>query len=193
MNTGIYISSSTTSVSGLIKNPIALTPTGAFLHPSHDLVSRGKNTSGSNQCYGDYDSSTGTGSGPGYSNSCIHSGTIANIDVNTVWYSYTLASAGTITGTSNTNTVTQSICPKGWALPSQTQIDSQRDISSFSLVLGGRYYNSTLGDESTAGYWWSSTAYNGALRYYLRYDGSSLYNYYGRRYYGVYVRCVQAS
>ena len=75
-------------------------------------------------------------------------------------------------------------------MPTTKQIDANRDTASFSLVLGGYYTNGTLGNEATHGYWWGSEAYNGAWRYYLRYDGSSLYtrNYY--RHVGVYVRCV---
>ncbi|MBQ3292781.1 hypothetical protein IJG93_00520 [Candidatus Saccharibacteria bacterium] len=168
---------------------------------SYDLVSRGKNTSGSNQCYGTYDSTSGTGTGNGYSYNCIHSGTISNVDVNTSWYNYTLASAGTITGTNNTTTATQSICPKGWTLPSKAQIDtiggtspgSTTYVGSFSPVLGGYYGYGTLYFESTYGFWWGSTVSNGAERYDLAYNGSSLYTDNTGRYYGLYVRCVQAS
>ena len=110
---------------------------------------------------------------------------------------YAIASAGTIVNknssdtTGNTNTAAESICPKGWTLPSVKQIDNNRSISEFSPVLGGYYDNGRLRNESTNGYWWGSTAYdNGARRYLLVYDGSSLStsNYY--RQYGRYVRCV---
>ncbi|MBQ3293014.1 hypothetical protein IJG93_01750 [Candidatus Saccharibacteria bacterium] len=116
-----------------------------------------------------------------------------------MWYNYTLASAGTITGTNNTTTATQSICPKGWTLPSEDQSrsignDTKTYISDFSPVLGGYYLNGTLNSESTLGLWWSSTASNGAGRYRLDYHGSSLYTVSGvRRVNGYYVRCVQAS
>ena len=74
------------------------------------------------------------------------------------------------------------------------EIDSQRDINSFFPVLGGNYANGTLNNESTYGYWWGSTAYNGAARYGLGYNGSGLYTGGNLvRYYGRYVRCVQAS
>ena len=89
------------------------------------------------------------------------------------------------------NTATESVCPKGWTLPSKTQIDGQRDINSFSPVLGGYYYNGTLNDEATYGIWWGSEAYLGASRYNLRYNGSNLYtSSNGSRYGGRYVRCV---
>ena len=103
--------------------------------------------------------------------------------------------------TSSTTTATQSICPKGWTLPAKTQIDSLSGgsgstayVGSFSPVLGGSYHNGTLIVESTQGSWWGSTAHNGAARYYLYYNGSSLYTgSAGRRNDGAYVRCVQAS
>ncbi|MBR3252970.1 hypothetical protein IKF84_02765 [Candidatus Saccharibacteria bacterium] len=87
-------------------------------------------------------------------------------------------------------------------MPSQTQLDSigGPDVGSaiyiniFSPVLGGRYSNGTLNSESTHGYWWGSTEYDGALRYNLGYNGSSLYTNGGsRRSGGLYVRCIQAS
>ena len=88
------------------------------------------------------------------------------------------------------NTATESICPKGWTLPTMKQIDNNRDLTNFSLVLGGSYVNGTLVNEATLGYWWGSEFYNGAIRYYLSYYGSSLYtsNYY--RNFGLYIRCV---
>ena len=127
--------------------------------------------------------------------------TTSSQETRTSWYNYTLASAGTITGTNNTTTATQSICPKGWTLPTQTQIDSLSGgsssttyVGSFSPVLGGRYSNGTLHNESTRGLWWGVTAYNGVFRYILGYNGSSLYTYKDAlRCYGYYMRCVQAS
>ena len=111
-------------------------------------------------------------------------------------YSHAIASAGTIVNKSdsdesgNLNTATESVCPKGWTLPSKTQIDGQRNINSFSPVLGGYYVNSTLDRESTHGYWWGSTAYSGAWRYYLGYDGNLYTSIYGYRHDGHYIRCV---
>ena len=115
-----------------------------------------------------------------------------------------VASAGTIKNSSSSDTTgttviaTESVCPKGWTLPAKTQIDSLSGgssstayVGSFSPVLGGHYINGTLHDESTRGFWWGSTAYDGALRYLLGYNGSSLYtSNYGYRYRGFYVRCV---
>ena len=90
------------------------------------------------------------------------------------------------------NTATESVCPKGWTLPSKTQIDGQRNINSFSPVLGGNYGSGTLHGKATYGYWWGSEAYNGARRYLLYYNGSnlSLYTGHNTREDGFYVRCV---
>ncbi|MBR3252762.1 hypothetical protein IKF84_01690 [Candidatus Saccharibacteria bacterium] len=92
-----------------------------------------------------------------------------------------------------------SICPKGWTLPSKTQIDSLSGgsssvyVSSFSPVLGGRYLNNTLLNDSTHGYQWGSTAYDGGSRYYLGYNSNNLFTYNGYRNVGYYIRCIQAS
>ena len=69
-------------------------------------------------------------------------------------------------------------------------MDNNRDTTNFSPVLGGSYGNGTLYNEATRGVWWGSTAYNGALRYYLGYNGSSLYTADNTRHLGYYVRCV---
>ncbi|MBQ3441558.1 hypothetical protein IJG27_04630 [Candidatus Saccharibacteria bacterium] len=88
------------------------------------------------------------------------------------------------------NTATESVCPKGWTLPTIKQLDNNRDTTNFSPVLGGDYYNGTLNVGATRGYWWGSEAYIGARRYNLRYDGSSLSTISGGRHDGFYVRCV---
>ncbi|MBQ6409942.1 hypothetical protein IJI18_01640 [Candidatus Saccharibacteria bacterium] len=90
------------------------------------------------------------------------------------------------------NTTTESVCPKGWTLPTTKQIDANRDTTNFSTVLGGYYSNGTLSDEATLGFWWGSEAYNGGKRYYLDYNGSSLHTNYGggSRHRGFYIRCV---
>ncbi len=159
----------------------------------NSLVSHGAS---GQECYGSYNSTTETGWGPAYINSCIHSDSNEYSGGNTVWYDYTLATAGTIVNkdatdtTGNLNTATESVCPKGWTLPSKTQIDNQRNVASFSPVLGGNYGNGTLFNEATRGVWWGSEAYNGATRYNLYYNGSSLYTSYGGRSGGFYIRCV---
>ena len=88
------------------------------------------------------------------------------------------------------NTATESVCPKGWTLPTTKQIDNNRSTTNFNLVQGGGYSNGTLYDEDTRGNWWGSTASNGAGRYSLNCNGSSLYTGRNYRLVGYYVRCV---
>ena len=155
-----------------------------------------------NQCWGYYDSDTRIGYGPAYQYACIHSGSNEYSGGNTVWYNYVTASAGTIIDenttsdnpVTNTNPTTESICPKGWALPSKTQIDSNKDVTNFLPVLGGGYYNGALRDEDTYGGWWGATVDVATRRYGVFYNGTSLTTTSGlRRGYGRYIRCVQAS
>ena len=97
---------------------------------------------------------------------------------------------------------TESICPKGWTLPTETKTrtiapntpGSATYVPSFSPVMGGYYANSGLQNEDTKGYWWGSTAYNGATRKYINYENGNLITYsLGVRSRGYYIRCVQAS
>ena len=153
------------------------------------------------ECYGTYNSTSQTGYGPGYQYNCIHSGTIKSSgDLPTTWYNYALATAGTIseeTGSEhpavNTIKATESVCPKGWTLPNNAQIRANRDVLSFSPVLGGYYGDGALISSTTYGLWWGSEASNSAVRNALDYFSSgTLYTLSGRRTYGFYIRCVQA-
>ena len=180
---------------------------GICCSPTRHILRFTYGTSGK-ECYGSYNSTTQKGWGPGYENSCIHSGTIAvSGDLPTNWYNYALASAGTVVDkdttssnpAANRNQASESICPKGWTLPDTVQTRSIGPdsgsaiyISSFSPVLGGNYNNGTLNSETMNGVWWGSVAYNGAQRYRLYYNGSSLYTGYYARRNGFYIRCVQA-
>ena len=166
---------------------------------TYDLVSRGKNTAGQNECYGDYDYNNLVGWGPAYQNSCLHSDSNNYSGGNTVWYNYTLATAGTIidentsssSPVTNMNTATESVCPNGWTLPTTKQIDANRDDTNFNPVVGGGYYNGSPGDEATHGFWWGSEAYNGGERYRLGYrSNASLYTGSEPRRNGRYIRCV---
>ena len=112
----------------------------------------------------------------------------------TVWYNYAAASAGTITGSSNSTNATQDICPKGWKLPSYSSISSITSYKdAFSPVSGGYYYDGSLSRASMGGYWWSTSVTGSAHRYYLNYSSGSLYTNYGPRIEGYYVRCVRTS
>ena len=177
---------------------------------TYDLVSHGPNTAGRNECYGGYNTTTQTGWGPAYQNACIHSGLTENTDIATSWYNYTLAAAGSIIEENTTQsdpadnmtTATESVCPKGWTMPSYAQIHSIGPNTSspvyvpvFLPTLGGSYDNGVPTYSSARGYWWSSEANKSAKRYYLRFDGTDLYtnksNYFRQA--GYFIRCVQKS
>ena len=170
-----------------------------------------------NQCYGEYDSATQTGWGPGYQYACIHSDSTEYSGGNTTWYNYSLATAGTIIDentdsehpATNITTAIESICPKGWTLPSGGRIRSIAPLEPglatyipiFAPVHGGLYNNGELSNESTNGYWWSSSTSGskGARREYINYNTGTTYPdgtlYVGGsyRHSGRYIRCIQAS
>ncbi len=116
-----------------------------------------------------------------------------------VWYNYVSASAGTITGRSNSTIATEDICPAGWHLPNYDttkpagSVNSLLDLQDkdyFSPVTGGYYYGSSI-DIPGSGYWWSSVAYGNMERYHLYYNGSSLGTVSSLRSLGLYIRCVR--
>ena len=60
------------------------------------------------------------------------------------WHNYTAATAGTITGDSNTTDATKDICPAGWRLPTYSEALYINDgtytyVSIFNSIVGGRY------------------------------------------------------
>ena len=110
------------------------------------------------------------------------------------YYNYCAASAGTVCSSSLAQDATQSICPKGWRLPTYNEQNGIRSyVSAFSPVLSGYYYNGALYDTGSNGNWWSATASNGFSRYRLSYNGISLYTSYYNTYYGFSVRCIRSS
>lgn len=130
------------------------------------------------------------------------------------WYNYAAATAGTITGSSNTTEATQDICPKGWKLPDghntgvagATTLDQYKLANNnwqsydetyqtvFNSVAAGYYYDGSLNSSGSDGFWWSSTASRTTGRYSLNYDTSNglLSGYNGYRGRGFSVRCVKA-
>ncbi|MGO5097386.1 FISUMP domain-containing protein [Agathobaculum sp. LCP25S3_E8] len=130
------------------------------------------------------------------------------------WYNYAAATAGTITGSSNTTEATQDICPKGWKLPDghntgvagATTLDQYKLANNkwntydktyqtvFNSVAAGNYYRGSLRNSGSYGYWWSSTANSTAYRYSLvYYTSDGLYSgNVNNRNNGYSVRCVKA-
>lgn len=154
--------------------------------------------------YGDLD--TGDNTANSYDDAKIHVGTIASgitpIDpsstaesnIPTVWYNYVAATAGTITGSSNTYESQYDICPKGWRLPDYGEegvlaASISGSLDTFSPLGGGYYLNGS--HAGTWGMYWSSAASDNTKRYRLAYDGVKFDNTTPlERTYGYYIRCV---
>ena len=136
----------------------------------------------------------------------------------TYYYSWYAATAETGTSTDVSIDTSASICPIGWRLPANYTIDQTKSYSSLTNSYGfttngannsqnhvaalesaplnftrsGFYYNGSLTNNSTDGYYWSSTAYTDAMRAYdfdyntSRTNPQDGYGKYG----GFNVRCV---
>ena len=150
---------------------------------------------------GYYNSDTGKSYNPGDK---YYEGSYSASDPTTMhyhvgnYYQWSAATAG-YTGTSQS---TQSICPKGWTLPSRSQfqqlINSGLSGSNFMnapyyLLRGGYLTNSLLDSTGSYGYYWSSTPNGSSSAYILAfYSGYVHTSSSSRRYYGRSVRCVAA-
>ena len=135
--------------------------------------------------------------------------------IDAVWYNYNTATAGTISGSSNTTEATSSICPKGFKLPSLN--DHATLFSTYSITEDGGYTKITAAplsykDTSYAdrnrdatyyinsvntGYWWTSTASGGGSSsvyrshiYINRSLNKAYYDYPYWRSDGYSIRCV---
>lgn len=113
------------------------------------------------------------------------------------YYQWSAATAG-YTGTSQS---TQSICPKGWTLPSQSQFQALINSglngnnfmqSPYYLLRGGNLYRSYLNLAGSNGYYWSSTPYGSSDAYFLGFYSGKVYTHDDYRYIGQPVRCVAA-
>ena len=137
-------------------------------------------------------SGTSSSSPKGYSNICstYSSGNSNTGSKPTAWYNYAAATAGTITGYSNTTTATKDICPSGWKMPSYSQLSNVRSYSEFNPVVGGWYSDGSLKDRSTIGFWWSTESINSTMRRRLTYNKPAFVTDYRQRSDGGYIRCI---
>jgi|GEM_PF-1037664 len=110
------------------------------------------------------------------------------------WYNYAAASAGTITGSSNSTAATSDICPAGWHLPNHSEMSSISSgyATDFNADSSGGMYQGGQQTGSGMVMYWSSDAYNANLRRALDYrTGANINpNNAGYRYYGEYTRCI---
>ena len=130
-----------------------------------------------------------------------------------VWYNYAAATAGTITGSSNSTDATSDICPSGWHLPSGPNSTIGTDINrlmgstvsdwlpatssliAFDAIAGGGYSDGSLYDIIGSYYWTSSPGID-VSRYRLLYNGNNN-QFFGdnssNRYAGYFIHCVRSS
>ena len=124
------------------------------------------------------------------------------------YYNYAAASAGDVTGSSNTTEAAHSICPKGWRMPTQAEYAAL--FSAYSIgnnatgseiarsdplnfVYSGyiSYSASSPSGQGSRGSWWSSTATNATHRYNAYIHASNAGPAYGDdRQRGLSLRCV---
>ena len=131
----------------------------------------------------------------GYNYACTKLSTDTNYGA---YYNYCAASAGEVCNNSTKADATRSICPAGWKLPTQTQLNAVPSKDShFTAAAGlaGFYYGGTLYYAGSDGRWWGSTAYSATYQYGLYYyKDYDLWDVdYDGKYYGLSVRCVRAS
>ena len=109
------------------------------------------------------------------------------------YYNYCAASAGSVCEETKMDAI-QSICPKGWRLPTLNEMNGITSyVSAFSPVLSGYYNYGTPSGTGSRGYWWSATAYDSSFQYNLRYGSGSLYTSYDDKRLGISVRCIRSS
>ena len=112
------------------------------------------------------------------------------------YYNYCAASAGTVCNNSTEQDAAQDICPKGWRLPTNSEMSGITSYTSaFSPVYSGNYIDGSLYYTGSYGSWWSATAGSSTYQYRLNYDSGSLgTGYYNvNKYLGFSVRCLRSN
>ena len=111
------------------------------------------------------------------------------------YYNYCAASAGTVCNYTTIQDAPQDICPKGWRLPTNSEMNGINSyVSAFSPVYSGQYDGSFY--TGSEGYWWSATAYDIDIQYSLYYwDGSLdiISSRMNKKLVGQSVRCIRSS
>ena len=112
------------------------------------------------------------------------------------YYNYCAASAGTACNDTTEQDALQDICPKGWRLPTESEMSGITNYSSvFSPVPGGHYTSGSLSDTGVTGYWWSATANDSNRQYNLLYEGGIVLYTDGDydKDWGSSVRCIRST
>ena len=111
------------------------------------------------------------------------------------YYNYCAASAGTVCSSSSAQDATQDICPKGWRLPTNSEMSGITGYKdTFSPVYSGYYHNGSLIRTGSYSFWCSATALSSTRQYNLGYSSGTLYtNRDLYKYDGLSVRCIRSS
>ena len=122
-------------------------------------------------------------------------------------YNYYAASAGTISGSSNSNNASYDICPAGWRLPtggssgefqalyakynSNALMRASIENSGAAFAIAGYFYSAAPASQGSDGGYWSSTRRDDTSMYDLRLNTSNVNpaDYSSRRR-GYAIRCV---
>ena len=109
-----------------------------------------------------------------------------------VWYNFAAASAGTIASASSSSNATQDVCPAGWRLPTNIEIENiVANSTSFNPTNNTGYWYNGTNAATTGGYWYSSSSGGAIARYGLNYvSGSYLVSEGGDRATGRNIRCI---
>lgn len=122
-------------------------------------------------------------------------------------YNYYVASAGTISGGSNSSNAQYDICPAGWRLPtggssgefqalyaeynSNALMRASIENSGAAFALASYFNNATPANQGYVGRYWSSTRYSDSSMHDLLLSTSDVYPAGSRnRYIGLAIRCV---
>ena len=132
--------------------------------------------------------------GSSYTEARMVAGTHADetYDATGGWYNYCAASAGTVCSETQAD-ASEDICPAGWRLPTETEMDYVKSANRSNWEFyAGYYYGGSLRSSSSYSYWWSTTAYNANYQISLRYYNGSLNTTNKlKKSNGFFVRCVR--
>ena len=114
------------------------------------------------------------------------------------YYNFCAASAGDNCSDVDPSSPTDSICPAGWDLPTEDQLDAIINlVDDFSPVGGGRYIDGRRHNIVESGLWWSATAttYDNSFQSNLLYTelGNELMSNIEEKSHGLSIRCVQSN
>ena len=109
------------------------------------------------------------------------------------WYNYCAVSAGTECDNISSANASSDICPKGWRLPTNSEMSNVKKADRTKWKISSGYYFNGNRVFSSYAYWWSATAATTTSRYELHYSDGDLTIATVDKYYGLSVRCVRSS